>query len=235
MNNLLKPFVFILLSSPLYAIVQQPTDTGAGVVLLENYRPQVGVAQPAVILFRKTNNKYTDGGGRRTQQEDLRATAARELKEESLNTFRLNYLTLNDNDAVKLHNTYGCYFKFVSGPVDQRGNTPIYSAYYTHNHQLLSRIQGVPHDWKETNGMTRVFINQLSQDGIAQNRGDLVTTDVYGNRITIEGRTAGCIRDAFNQGILANVLATGPATLRENTNFRGGTKPFLIGTKCYWN
>jgi hypothetical protein len=105
----LKSLFCILLFSPLFAIQQLPTDTGAGVVLLENYRRgSAGSYQPAVILFRKQSGIYTDGGGRRNGNEDLRITAARELREESLNTFNLNAYSFHDNEAVKLKNTYGC-------------------------------------------------------------------------------------------------------------------------------
>lgn len=223
-----------LIFSSISAIQQLPTDAAAGVMLLEEYMQKNGTTGPAIILFRdKKTGHFSEGGGSRNKGEDLRYTASRELKEESLNTFRLNAQTLYDANALR-HHRYVCYFIRVSGPLNKNNQTPLFSSYYHHNMHVLAKAH-TPHDWRETNGMTRVFIAQLEADYILNSHGDFRTRDVYGNVITITGRTAACIRNALHTNLLQGVYVGGPLMLNENLAYSNSNHPFLKGTKVYWN
>lgn len=218
-------------------IVQNQTDTGAGVILIENYKPQNQMNYiPCIILFKEKNSgKYSDGGGNRDivhgLLEDLKVTAVRELKEESMNTFRLNPNTLNDNNAVR-HGSYVCYFLYVQGPQNANGQHPIFSNYYFHNKKLIDK-PSTPHHWKETDSMIRVSIAQFINDGGLLKQGDLDTIDTSGNKVTILGRTKACIRTAYNDNTYKNSLNT-LVTLSENKNYNNPNYTYLTGTSVYY-
>lgn len=217
------------------AIQQRHSDTGAGVVLLEDYF-NGKKREPAIIIFKdRFTGKFTDAGGRREKKEDLRLTAARELKEESCNTFRINAFKtkmLNDFNAIR-HHSYVCYFMRVCGPTNKQ--LAIYSAFYRHNQKLLSSGTA-PHSFKETNGMTRIFLSQLIKDKIQNSQGDFVTRDAQGNRVTITARTSACLREALRLKMIQNIYAAGPTILKENAQYRSQSgQQFLNGTKCYWS
>jgi hypothetical protein len=86
--------------------------------------------------------------------------------------------------------------------------------------------------------MTRVFISQLEQDGIRNHKGpSFNTTDIYGHDITIDGKTAACIKKALNENIFQAAFGMTAFMLKENLNFHSSSKKtkFLDGTKNYYN
>jgi hypothetical protein len=228
------------------------TDTGAGVFLIENYRNNANTrTEDAVILFKSRHSyRYEEGGGGRDPGEDLRKTATRELKEESLNTFRLDHNILRNQDAYR-HQTYVGYFVKVRGPAPGHG---IASEDYNHNlgrinhyHQQLG--QEVPHDWRETNRMVRVYINDLIQgagtpggQNIHNVAGNMSVNDANGNKITIDGRTKALLRMAIcghgsTHPGTNHIPNLQPHTLNLNNNYQphaGQNQPFLNGTRVYW-
>ena len=214
-------------------IIQQSSDTGAGVILIENYKPKNQQNYiPCVILFRdKKRGTYSDGGGNREHGENLQKTAARELKEESANMFRLSPNTLTDNNAVR-HNNYVCYFLYIRGPKDKNNNYPIFSQHYYDNMKIINN-SNAPSFWKETDSLVRVSIQQFIQDGGLTATGDLNTVDTNNNKITIMGRTKGCIRNAINDGTYDRALNK-LITLNENKDYKNSNVGYLNGTKTYW-
>lgn len=196
--------------------------TGAGVILIENYRIN-NKYEPCVILFRNgISGKYSDAGGFVDRGETVKQAAARELKEESLNLFRINP---NKLKYAVTHQSYMCYFLGIRGP--------IFSTYYHHNRKILHSPR-VPPEWRETDDMIRITIQQFIKSGGLVYSGDIATMDTKGNRVIILGRTKACIREAIRQTIIKMILKNS-FELNKNVNYtdkRGLT--FLNGTKTYW-
>lgn len=204
-----------------------PKDTGAGIMLLESYtNSEQDLTKPTLILFGR-NNHYEEGGGKREYEENHRKTATRELTEESLNTFRIDPNLLHETNAIKRRNTYVCYFLHITTP------NGIQVQFYKNNSSLLTKNRP-PHGWTKTHSMTRVCLDRLVEDGVKTPVDDpLYTLDVYGNSITLDRRTKGCVRQGWS--ILQKLTNTPPIILNENLNFCKKNSPqFLKGTQCYW-
>jgi hypothetical protein len=221
--NLISAF---FLAGPVFAVVQQPTDTGAGVLLIEQYGGKN--KRPALILFKGTKSgKFEEPGGKRDKKEDLRKTASRELQEESSNLFSISGNKFRDAQAVKIKNTYICYALYIQGSKMRNGSLISKMQYHTNKKQLAKHK--APYSWKETSDITHVYIDQLVKDKayIARNR--LVTTDVNGKKVVIEGRAVACIRECINQKALQNALSQSPVKLTS----RKSTVGFKAGTASY--
>ena len=198
-----------------------PSPTGAGVILLENYRNKQGKHALAVILFRnKHNNTYQDGGGNIDPGETLKDAAVRELKEESANLFRLSEDSLKGCPEYDHQGTYRAYALKV------QHTAGIQSAYYYENVEKLAAHPDTPNCWKETNKMARFYIDEIRK-GLT-NQGDLQCLDANGNRCVIFGRTKACIRELMGRFIQAPTVE-----LKFNNNITRGPR-FIHGTKAYY-
>jgi hypothetical protein len=118
-------------------IGQKDSHTGAGVVV---------ILDDSVVLFK--NNKtdeYEDGGGGKKDidNKDLRATAVRELNEESNNLFNIGKSHLNGTNAIARDNYLG-YFVKVEGVKDNDLKTR-----YDENKSKIPTTEG----WGETNSI----------------------------------------------------------------------------------
>lgn len=206
---------------------QMESDSGAGVILLEKYNGKLSI----ILLFDKFRNKFSDPGGSREPNENLKKTAIRELEEESKNLFRLNISALNDDIAVR-HKTYIGYIVYITGP----NINPIENKYYYHNSNLINSNSKSQKDYKETDGITRVYVDQLIKDGIINNNGDMNSIDVNGNKIKIFGRTVSVIRDALKTNLI-NDNHSKFLELKFNNNYLDdkNQKTFLNGTKTYYS
>ena len=215
---------------------QEAIADGAGIIFVENYNNHAGRQEPAIILFRNAHNGvYMDAGGTRDQTDrDIKYTASRETIEETANALRINPSSLQSNNAV-IHsygaNNYICYFIAVGS---------IQSTYYRNNLQLLQR-QNAPHQWLETNGLTRVYIEDFINAGGLTQGGNLNLNDASGRQITIFGRTKACIRNAIQSYIIPSSLSNNQCsvqmvTLQFNPSYnpRNPQQSFLRGTQCYF-
>ena len=220
---------------------QMNSDTGAGIILLEDYN--MGTKRElSVILFKNAQNgMYMDGGGTRdniagtNSKEDLRDTARRELKEESANLFRLDKSIVNDNASVR-HLNYVGYIIYVQGPKDANNKHPIFSQLYSTNLQKIQQAKSnLKAPYTETNGITRVTVNQLIKDNIHTKQGDFPTTDAKGNNIIIQGKTKAIIRNALKANLI-NLNNNNFIELKLNNNFNpiNPQDDFLKGTQCYY-
>lgn len=211
---------------------QKSTDKGSGVILIEMYKNRL-----AIILFRNSLNKsYAEGGGTRDiknhKLENLKETAARELREESLNLFKFSPNKLHDRWAIR-HYDYVGYFMYISGP--------IFSDYYRYNMKLLKSSHKVPDYYKETNSFTRVYIDTLLNTNLFLPN-NVNVKDVYGNNILLFGRTKALIRKAIYNNLfqIKNGVCVGInlpiTTLNFSNNYTSTSKKrrFLNGTKCYF-
>jgi NUDIX domain len=206
-------------------VILNGNETGAGVVLIENYLNRKHSRQEdAVILFRdKFSGKYNDGGGKIDPGETVERAARRELKEESENLFRLSPNSLNLQLASR-HQNYIAYFVRITA----KGG--IQSKYYSSNLSSLKNGKNVPHHWLETDKMTRVYVKDLINNNIITAKGDFKVNDANGNSIVIEGKTKAVLREGLNNNI---ITMTPTQTLNINPNCRDQEIPH-ISTVCYW-
>lgn len=207
---------------------QNKTDTGAGIIMLEEYKGKL-----AIILFHN-KYKYTfeDPGGQRDNMEDLKDTASRELTEESANTFRIDKNMLKDNNAVR-HYEYVGYFVYVRGPLNNN-DYQIHSEIYNKNRRMISKNKA-PDVWRETDTMTRIYVNELLKPNILTAKGKVNVTDVYGNKIIMSSRPKALVRKAIQVGLFNdNTTKLSVITLKKNDKCENKQKPFLNGTKCYY-
>ena len=199
-------------------------DAGAGVVLLENYtNPKTRESGLAVILFRnKFNKMYTDGGGVRDKEEDIKDTARRELREESANLFRLSKDSLSNRLAVRVHKYVGYFVKLKS---------PIMSKKYFSNLDKIKRNKS-PRYWRETDDFKRVFIRDFIDAG-GLKKGELKRVRTTDNKtISIHGRAKALLRKGLEEDIIRDVGSIKP---RINARFNSvGGNTFLDGTFNYY-
>jgi len=224
-------------------LVQNNSDTGAGAILIENYKNKNGRRDAAVILFRnKHTTNYADPGGIRenirntNRREDLKNTASRELMEESGNFFRISQNTFDNNCAVR-HGQYVGFFLQVSS---KKGISSKH--YYDNinrnniNNNAYNNIHNM-HSWRETDGITRVYITDLINGNINNIRGNMKINDANGNQITISGRTKALIRNALQSNLINyNGIANGQ-TISLHYGIPCGKHPLGINnlnTVCYW-
>lgn len=200
--------------------------TGAGIIPVENYRNRNNRREIAVILI-KNKRKFEDAGGDKDATDgNIEYTATRECKEETANTLRFSTSVCDwKNSAVHQYKAHK-YVGFFVGI-----NGPFFSKYFYSNLNMIKN-QGCPHQWKETSGITRVYISDLTKAGIKTQRGDLAVNDANGNPIVILGRTKALIREALKSGVFQKMKFH---KLYENQSYNGKNgQKFLNGTHCYY-
>jgi hypothetical protein len=133
--------------------------------------------------------------------------------------------------AIRHRNYVGFFVKLRS---------PILIANYYNNLQIV-RNNNAPREWRETDDVQRVFINDFTislNNNNVDNNGNLLNVRTSANnQITIFGRTKALIREAINAGFFAgnNLQAIRPNENGDfNGNARGGNQPFLTHTFAYW-
>jgi hypothetical protein len=137
--------------------------------------------------------------------------ATAELAEESLGLFQMNIGRLMGTGAVTalcpwapLHPKNGDYTAFVV-----RVSSPINKKWYDDNLGKIMSARGVPSSWRETNGMTRFYLDDLAQVVGAQ--GNVSVRDVYGAVCVVDGRAKAVIREflkASTTDPILNMLQT---------------------------
>ena len=151
-----------------------------------------------MILFHdRSSGKYCDPGGVVDPGETRLQCAQKELREESLGLFRID-LTKANSTEVKPWTYYSSFVVAVQCP-----GTGIHKDMYDSNKAFIDGLTGVPREWRETDGMTRFYVDTLVAHGVSTARGDLDgVPDVYGTLQNIQGRAKGCIRDAIALGLM---------------------------------
>jgi len=189
--------------------------TGAGILILgKEYHPYNKRYEYYTILFKnRKNGVYMEGGGGRGFNENVKVTATRELQEESLNTFKFSPKILIDKDSILLD-------EYVGFVVNLTGNIDL--EFYKYNYKLLNNRRA-PHDWKETNGIIKIFLSDLVQGGIMTSRGIFKM-----GQITLFDRTKKFIRFVIEKNIIGKKQH--PTVIQ---NFVSKSTTFLNGTKCY--
>jgi len=220
---------------------------GAGIFLIEKYKLAGKKTRiPCLILFGQwkpvknhPHNKYKyvyeEGGGGKDPGEKPWITAARELKEESCNLFRLDKNKVQSCPSI-LFRGYICY------SVNIESDKGIFSKNYYFNRDKIKNwhknFKNVPHEWRETDNMTRIPLSSfMTNDGKPNSRlkvsGDFKVNDINGKTIYIEGRCKRCILASIEKG----TIFTAPIfKLRFESSFDYNKSPaYLKGTKTYYN
>lgn len=162
--------------------------SGAGVVIIQKqyWCRQSNRREDAFIFFRdRKSGEYADGGGKKDKNESDKDCAVRELKEETLNTFRLSTKSLDETHSV-IKGPYKIYFVAT--------DTSIESKYYNHNHKIINSHSNVPYEWRETDGFNRIFVKDLVDHFMNPNFVRL--NDTKGNPIKLQPKVYSAMRIA---------------------------------------
>ncbi len=209
-----------------------PTHHGAGVIILENYKGKL-----ALTLFKNTSSgKYDCPGGKIDDAKiAIENTASKELREETINMFNINPTNLiHSVDIPSGKKLYRAYVIHVQGPTDKNGKHPIFSAVYSTNMAVIGASKGVPHEWRETSDIARLYVDQFCSDYKSGHSGDLVTTDASGNSIVLNGRDKKLILTAISSGFISKKgTTTLPLLTMRHSKIGVSSKSFLIGTSSY--
>lgn len=201
--------------------------SGAGIIPIEMYYDKTTRAKKiSVILFKSCrSNRYCDGGGTRGYNEDARTTAAREFKEESANTFRLNKKHLDYNFSIMCRSYIAFFVIFKS-------HNDIYRKCYKDNIAMLHR-NSADNVWLETDDITKIYVDDLVKSGVLGAREHLSTVDVNGKSIIVDRRAVVLISSAIYNGVI-NINKIPIINLKQNNDMiYKGSNSFLNGTISY--
>lgn len=134
--------------------------SGAGILLLEMHNKN-----PCVILFAKNNSAYHDLGGAidaidKKNKFAVELTAMRESCEESSDVIHIKNINIFNKlpfvDLEDFGEYYRCYIMYICQQFPDE-------IYYENVNILkkLSHTEIIPHQWKETNMITRVSLQQI--------------------------------------------------------------------------
>ena len=164
--------------------------SGAGVILFEVIQNRINM-----ILVRETSTrKYTEPGGRKEKKDTIIETARKELYEETG-----AYIWISDAKLLRdwiLHGNkkYKAYIIFIKEiDIDD----------YFGNLEVIEDDNSFPKSFLETDDITKVSIEKL-QRSILRNSREVI--DVFGNKITLKGRTVGVLEQLFNDVVFFNEL-----------------------------
>ena len=188
------------------------SNPGAGVVLVELYRRKERPARQgiAVILFREAGGalkgQYSDAGGSVENGQSWELTAKRELLEESCGMFNIDVARASRTHVSVNNMQYTAFF------------VPVWCAHgiewwhYNENYTSLRQRQQqrqqqqIPKAWRETDAMTRVFLDDFAAPLASWNSGTpLSTYDVYGKEILVSARAAAAVRHFLRIGCANNL------------------------------
>lgn len=168
-------------SHAIYTNNQGDKWSGAGVLIVEDYRHKNGKTIKSVVLGRDVARKaYLDFGGRYDEKDiNLENTARREAHEESAGLIDISELTLKKSmyvDSIGVSQTkYRIYFIKIDGICrrDYLGNI------------IILEKQNAPLCWMETNDIAHVPIENI-KNFFKNSNGKI--DDVNGNNIKIHNR-----------------------------------------------
>lgn len=195
----------------------------SGVLLFQNYHKN-GSSSLTVLLFRdKHSGMYSLLVGGVDPGETVVQTAARECMEESLNLFRPSTVVLSNSPYV-VHKNTRCYI--LRAP----DNTQ--SSWYDTNRHIINSHSNIPHEWRETDRIARVDINNLPMS-LLSSHGHIQAVDTNGNTITIMARDKAIIREALQNN---HINLSVPILCETNCSYttHNPKLQFLNGTKCYF-
>lgn len=183
--------------------------TGAGILLLENYK-----GYPVIVLFGK-HNKYSDLGGYIDPGESPEQCACRESREESCNLLYITPQQLSIYATPIKCKQYVSFVLYIKN---------IKKTHYEYNSKQISNYCK-SNKWKETNQMTRIPLNNC------MNNISSSMIDVYGRRINIRDRTQFILKSAMN--IIVNTINKRPCDMVHKKTTTSRMK-CLIGTHTYY-
>lgn len=160
--------------------------TGAGVLIIEDYKTFTGESIPSIVLGKnKANQTLSDfGGGYSKLHKEISVTASKELLEES------SHLIHVSPDIV-------INFMYVDIPVGKEKNIGMYKVYfckinglstkyYNSNRNTLQEI-GAKRQWLESDAIVHIPIENIDFDDLLV-RGKKIVSDVYGKKHVLSMR-----------------------------------------------
>ena len=238
---------------------------GTGTLLLEDYYDKK-TKQTYLTAFavKDYNGNFSFPGGRVDKGHTEEISAAKELREETLNMFNFSSKIYESADYIELPTSgrpYRGYVLYVRGKeITTKKNImyPIFNKIYYNNKKTIKSNNSSDIHWFETTELTRISIRQLAIDlGLIQseliessdltnqpdplnqpNPTKLETVDIYSNKIVINERDTKFIKSVFNNNII-DPLTSSTNLTQHTLNYNSNYKPkehfeFLNGTTCYW-
>ncbi len=194
--------------------------SGAGVIVIEDYKRKDGTMESCVILGRnKASRKYADfGGSYEKKHGNIASTGSSELREESRNLLRVCPRYLKKYCDIEGHNSeyYRCYFVKING---------ISRKYFCHNMNLIDK-NNAPRCWRETDNIAHVPITHLN---ITQHRN--IVLDINGMPIVIGTRVKKIFKCCLS---MINAFAKKRPLITRNNMVHDNSMSFLSGTLSFY-
>lgn len=204
-------------------------------ILEEYYTNNTGRSEPALIMLNDSNwNNYVEPGGRIENNDNvldiiLKETAARELQEETMNTFFMNKNNLNNVEYVdfydEIYKKYGRTFVICiqGGIFDEK--------IYYHNKKIINKSHG-NNVWKETNEISRFYLSDIYECLKKDLNKNVLCKDAHGETHKIYNKTAKLIKLANDNDLFKNKKFLQNIMFVKLKNY-DGSENFLQNTKTY--
>lgn len=181
--------------------------SGAGVLVVEDYFTKAGKIEQCIVLVRNGKSGfYTDfGGSYEKSHVNLKETAHHELREESRNLFNISekyfkkYVDIPVGSGTEFFRSYIIKINGIS------------RKYFAYNKKLIDTFhslgKNVPYMWRETDNIVHIPFNNIDFNLLGA-RGQILLTDIDGNRIKLHGRAKRLIY--YSQATIHNVIRDKP-------------------------
>ncbi len=228
---------------------------GTGTLLLEDYYDKkTKETYLTVFAVKDYNGNFSFPGGRVDKGHTEEISAAKELREETLNMFNFSSKIYESADYIELATSgrpYRGYVLYVRGKeIITKNNImyPIFNRIYYNNKKSIASNNNSDIHWSETTEITRISIKRLATDlgfikdpdnKTEQNDSGLLNTvDIYSNPIQINPRDTRFIKSIFDSNLIDPYRQQTNLT-QHTLNYNSKYKPkehfeFLNGTTCYW-
>ena len=173
---------------------------GAGVILLEYFKINNIYELCVIIIHNKYKKLYECPGGKVELKDNIYKTAVRELREETINLFKLPKHILTSNYSVDISSGrrfYKTFLLYLIAPINT--NKKINLDFYFYNKNLITN-NNIPLCWDETDNITRLSIKQFMKDiKICNDNDNLYTKNIYNIKIIFSNRDKQSLLKAINK------------------------------------
>jgi hypothetical protein len=201
--------------------------TGAGVIVVEDYRQANNEnTVPTILVARnKASHTISDfGGGYAKKHRSLEVTASEELLEESRNLINLSPEILEKAKYFDIEGTRDTYYRVYVVKVQN-----VASKYYEHNREIIDSDPKSKRQWKETDKIYHVPIENIDFERLLD-RKKILVADIHDEEIVLHMR----LRKALKAGkkIILETVEDDPLFTKEDliTKDKNNNRPWLDGT-----
>ena len=201
--------------------------TGAGVLVVEDYRKD-GERIPCVLIARnKSSQKSSDfGGSYETSHKSISVTASKELLEESCNLINVKSEILEKSNSIDIDGYRNTFYRVY---VIKAQN--ISSKYFNNNKTIINEHPDSKRQWKETDKIYHIPISNIDFDTLLL-RKTIVVKDVNGDNVILDMRLRKVLKSG--EDIIRATINESPIITKKNLVKIDSGKPFLIGTHQFY-